>query len=646
MPDTEPVADNTVQVTPLQPAADHAAAWQAQHLAVAELLVTAVRPEAGRSIAGIPDYSINPAPIEDGLIYPTTDGTPFYRPVLRVATRPPGLLAGPDVWFHRDNQGAIRLQWTLSDAPPAGAPDAAVPLPITVTAARLVWNGGSRVFDPPALEPVAGTGLAPRLLVHGGAALLPQEATALEAAMCDSSSGCRLELDCSLRFQADLVVTADGVEHAVEGLLTFTRVVPFVFNPNDEPNRPIYRALHGVANLTDQWRQSAAGWLRDSGFPNTVYRIPDQLRLAFDPNLGTPHVVTTLHTDDSGASAVRVLLRLAPWQDPRQLMRVRELVGAPGAQVVVGPVAGARLRLGGSFPENIRILGEPGEVAVSLGGGADLLLDLSLEYFQLLCGMLGGPVGLPGQVDVTLEPDAAEPVTVPVVLRMDTVDDLPVGIEVLTGGGHSPTAVRVVNRSRTAVRIGGCDAVFLQLGPGSVVPLGAHRARCTSPFPLELAIDGSAELAFEPVDAQPQAWWNAILVELLDKSMTEDAAAILLRTNRLAATGELTWDLTVSCPVFAAPAPPPRWAELAAIEVEVSAPGFDTTIVVLRGDSASRTITMRKPLAELVSGGASGIRGVSYRVRNNYLDRQGQWTQPQQQSGEELIVYPNPAAGD
>jgi hypothetical protein len=165
-------------------------------------------------------------------------------------------------------------------------------------------------------------------------------------------------------------------------------------------------------------------------------------------------------------------------------------------------------------------------------------------------------------------------------------------------------------------------------------------------FPLELAKDGTAELIFEPVEPQEGDWWNAVLVDLLDKTMVDDARTLLVRANELAGSGELTWDLTVVSPIFAAAALPERWANLVAVEVEISAPGFDTTTVALRKDMPSRMLTMRKPLSELVAGNAAGIQTATYRVRNNYVDHQGQWTEAQQQSGQELFVYPNPAPED
>jgi hypothetical protein len=116
----------------------------------------------------------------------------------------------------------------------------------------------------------------------------------------------------------------------------------------------------------------------------------------------------------------------------------------------------------------------------------------------------------------------------------------------------------------------------------------------------------------------------------------------VVRANELAGSGELAWDLTVVSPILAAAALPEQWANLVAVEVEISAPGFDTTTVALRKDMPSRTLTMRKPLSELVAGSAAGVQTATYRVRNKYVDHQGEWTEAQQQPGQELFVYPNP----
>jgi hypothetical protein len=131
-------------------------------------------------------------------------------------------------------------------------------------------------------------------------------------------------------------------------------------------------------------------------------------------------------------------------------------------------------------------------------------------------------------------------------------------------------------------------------------------------------------------------------VDLLDKTMADDAQTLLVRANELAGSGGPARDLTVVSPIFAAAALPERWANLVAVEVEISARGFDTTTVALRKDMPSRTLTMRKPLSELVVGSAVGVQTATYRVHNNYVDHQAQWTEAQQQPGQELFVHPNP----
>jgi hypothetical protein len=729
-----------------------------------------------------PDFGTGAEPVDDAVWYAATDGTGYYRPGLRIADRQPGMLAGPDVWFLKDDRGVIRLQWSLADVPPAGAPATVRPLPITVNAARLVWQGGSRTFDTPVIDPLPQTGEGkPRFLLRGGALLPPDEAANLESVMSRADSGCRLEVDYSYsyvmqvvdtpppdpspkdppidweihpvdpigprgsprrlpmaierapgriaafqaadlapattmmnasvlsespaggaaglaatavadvpmaRFAAtavesttlarssmlmmrpelltafnqnkvDDIIATQRSQHPDQRIRSVTRTVPFIFNPTDPPNRPIYRSLHGVASLNDQWAPLADGWVRDSGFPNTVYRLPDEIRLAFDADMGTPHVVTTLHREGDAATTVRLLMRLAPWQDPRKVVALRKVIQSEAAQVTPGPVESATLQLGGSFPEAIKILSAGAAVPISLDVGAEILMELSLEFFQLLCGMLGGKAGLDGTVIVTLtHPSgaggtAAGPpagpttgpttVPVPVKLRMDKVNDLPVSLEA-PGGKLRPDSVTVTNRSNTKIRIGGCQAVFLQMDEQSIVPLGSHPARCTTSFPVEMAPNGTAALTFEAVNANPEDFWNAILVDLLDKEMVDDAAAILLKANQLAGSGELTWDLTVSCPPFAAPTMPDKWNTLSAVEVEVAAPGFTTTTVVLRKETPSKKISMTKPLVDLITGGASGIQTATFRVRNDYTDRQGQWTAPQQQSGNELIAYPSSSA--
>lgn len=65
-------------------------------------------------------------------------------------------------------------------------------------------------------------------------------------------------------------------------------------------------------------------------------------------------MVPTLHRTQDGTPRVRLLLRLAPFHDPRQRVLARKIVGMPAATVVIGEVQGSTLKLAGSFPEEAR----------------------------------------------------------------------------------------------------------------------------------------------------------------------------------------------------------------------------------------------------------------------------------------------------
>lgn len=452
---------------------------------------------------------------------------------------------------------------------------------------------------------------------------------------------------------------------------TVTREVPFVFEPSDEQNGPIYRSLHGAANLTGEWVRGEAGWMCASELPNTVNRLPDDLRLAWDTELGGPHMVPTLHRNAAGDMRVRLLLRLAPWHDPRHRDMVRRLVSMPAAHVMIGEVEASTLRLGGSFPEELAVVGDA--TAPAPLTGLDLTLDLSLAYYQLFCKQIATAVGVPGTVDVVLSstpggegttPDVQSTV-VPVSLRLDRVDDLP--CTVTLPETPSPRTLTVRNDSGVDVTLGGAAVTLLQVDEESVVPVDAYAGRCTSTFPVTIPAGGSVELAIEPadedeVDEAPPATdgtaeappateetallWNGVLVELFDKRPVTTPDQMLRHVHELAGATDMTRDLVVSSPVFATGTLPERWANLVSIEVEVTPPGSPATSVVLSLSTPSRPLPAPVTLHDVATGAPGGITSVAYRVRNNYVDHQGAWTEPQQQSGTDLVVYPNAAVGD
>ena len=429
-----------------------------------------------------------------------------------------------------------------------------------------------------------------------------------------------------------------------------SRSVPFVFEPSEEANGPIYRALHDAAALTDDWQQLGdAGWLRDSDFPNTIFRLPDALRLAWDAETGGPRMAPTLYRDAAGDPRVRLLLRLAPWQDPAKIVLTRRGLDMLSARVVTGQVGTSTLQMGGAFPEELTLVGGAG-IGIPLAG-AELAFDVSLSFYEFICQVVTSHEGLSGRVDVIVDvkddatPDAASvqrSVPVPVQIRLDRVDDLPCTISV-PEGEVSPTVVTVTNSSGADLTIGGCEASFLQVDEESVVPVDLYPARCTSTFPITLVAGASADLTLELTTEADDIVWNGVLVELLDKRLVSAPAAVLRKVHELAPAGASSRDLTISSPVFATGTLPERWATLFSIEVELTTQGGQTLSGVLSLANPTRKLHVPASLADLVAGVGGGIPTVAYRVRNNYVDHQGEWSAAQAQSGDEIVVYPNPA---
>ena len=454
--------------------------------------------------------------------------------------------------------------------------------------------------------------------------------------------------------------------------VTLERSVPFTFDPELAQNRPIYSALTADSALGDAWVNTSFGWIRTAPFPNTVYRLPDEVRLAYNPDLGLPHMMSALYEDAEGEVRVRVTLGAAPWHDPERLTALRDYLyestaGALAAPaVVVGGYQSARLRLTSAFPEEIRSLaGE--EAEVSLEGGFTITLDLSLEFYKFLCELLTGSLGLTGEIAVTLETAApaagggsapasgtgaaggrsAERIQriVPVRLNLADLVGLPLDVQV-EKDAVSPTRVEVRNLARSSVRVTGCAARLLQYDPNSVVPISVLRASATAPFPLELEPRGAAAVALQPDAAGADVLWNAVAVELFGQDLTETPTEVLERVHSVAASATLTWVITVECPLFLAPTVPEKYAMLYKVEVQISRPGYAAQQVVLGRETPRGSVTMQRTLRDVLAADAGSIGTFTYRVRNVYFDRQGSWSEPREGEGSNLFVFPNPVEND
>jgi nucleoid-associated protein YgaU len=519
------------------------------------------------------------------------------------------------------------------------------------------WSGRDRVLAR-AAEPFAVA--EPMLMRREGMDATPigeaEPAAADEiasAAVADPNMVSMMKVLDPGQFKSIMVAARWREQQAAFRRVSFVRSLGFRFDPGDPANQSIYRGLRPLEMVGESWKDSGSGMIRESGFPNTLFRVPDEVRFAFAPRLGTPFLVPTLYQDATGANRVRVLLRALPWHDPRQLSQLRELLhGAP--RVAVGGYESATLTLTTAFPEQIVVLGAGAgnTVPVSIERGFELTLDVTVEFYQYLASVLTGAAGITGEVAVTLarpagadgQPQPAMVKRVGVRLALSDPAALPTTVTV-PPDAVSPRKVTVVNTAGVAVRIGGCTPWLLQLDPNSVAAIDVHKGRCTTSFPVELDPDESVELTVEPTRADVLLW-NAVELELFDHVPATDPRAVLEHVHELAPAAAYVWRIQVSCPVLEQPPVPAKWADLSRVEVEIWTEGFDKQEAVLSRDAPASQITMRRRLADVMRDDLQGLSAFRYRKRNVYVDRIGAWSPEDTEEGSHLFAFPNDATTD
>jgi hypothetical protein len=436
------------------------------------------------------------------------------------------------------------------------------------------------------------------------------------------------------------------------------RSIPFTFDPELAQNRSIYASIRASAGVGERWESTAFGFVRRSGIANTVYRLPDEIRLAYSADLKAPHMIPVLFRDAAtDEMRVRVVMQAVPYHDPQKLVDLSDFLynasggGLAAPKVISGGYKEAKLTLTGAFPEQITAL-KGKEFSVELEGSFELVLDLTLEFYRFLCELLE-QAGLTGEVVVTLEnppaPDAptgtpAEIMTrrVPMRLTLDDVTGLPLEMRI-PEATISPGMVEVINRSGLDLQVGGCAPRLLQIDENSVVPLEVYKADTVTSFPATLPSDQTLSVEVKPKLAAEGLLWNAVQVELLNLKPTLNAEALLNRVHELAPSGSLTLDLEIISPAFAQGSLPAEFAgKLFRLVVEITRPGFGTQQVTLSLDTPETKLGIPRTLQDLVSAEAAALLTFSYRVKNVYFTKEGAWSELRQEQGSTLFAFPNP----
>jgi hypothetical protein len=439
---------------------------------------------------------------------------------------------------------------------------------------------------------------------------------------------------------------------------TVIRSVQFTFDAALEQNQLIFSAIRGTGALQETWTDTEFGLIRRAPYPNTVYYMPHDVRLAFNPEMGTAHVVPNLYRDEQEEVRVRVVLRAVPWFDPERALALRDHLYRSSAGTLASPhlVAGgyqqATLKLLTAFPEQIQTLNDV-SLSIDLSGGVDLTLDLSLEFYRFVSELLTGPLGIVGEVRVLLQEipaaEGAPPVKleriIPLRLQLDNLACFPVSISV-SNELVRPDEVVIRNETGSQMKFGGCLPRLLQVDSNSVVPLEVYDGETETTFPLQLGPNENLTLKVKPILESDQLLWNAVEINLIKMSLMQTSTQILERIHEIAPSGTLSWKLVVKCPLFARMPLPQQFSNLFSVEVQVIRPGFSTEQVILTSDQPGKQITMQRALKDFLSVQSAGQYSFKYRVRNVYFDHTGKWSEETPGEGSNLFVFPNPVDGD
>jgi hypothetical protein len=455
--------------------------------------------------------------------------------------------------------------------------------------------------------------------------------------------------------------------------------------PNSGANRAIYVLVTSSfgTDPTAPWVKTQLGWFTESPIPDQFYVLPDEYRLAFDVDAGTPAMFVLLVPAATGTAPagdgapapeaaapatissdyrLRCRFGIAPWFDSTRIEDLRaEIASRTGIaypELVIGGVQRATFGLSAIYESlGSEVLGDSADAPLAVDPeGFELVLDSTNEFYNLLSKMLVTD-GLEGEVELMLaggggdgegepEPELA---ACPVRLRLDrpALNFLSTRFE--QGDETDPQAspkVIVTNPSTVAVTVGSVRATLLVMDGELPAPIKAVRA---SASPATLAFDAASgpaattelEVTLAPEESIPGVPWGGLAVSFADVEATLDPEAVLAKAHELGASTDLKSSVVVRSYQLEHPDTlPESHKDVFGLEVQLKRGDADPVTLFVTRDEPQATVQVSFSLADIMAGANPEQPKFSWRRRNMAGAGTGEWSEWETIVGQQLFAAP------
>jgi hypothetical protein len=449
--------------------------------------------------------------------------------------------------------------------------------------------------------------------------------------------------------------------------LTLARL-PAHFPTAVAANRPIYSRVGGAfgSSPAAAWVHTTHGDFVESPVPDQFYVLPDQYRLAFDVDQGTPEMSVLLipasapadpggqPTTFSRSYGLRVRFSVVPWLDGARIAAlrdaIREQTGIPYPDLVLGGIASASFGLSDVFSNlGATLVGTTaGQDPVVDSRGFELVLDCTSEFYNLLARLVVAD-GLTGDVVLSLsgqDGEAAAQLTVPVILRLDRPDTnfLTTRLEPIDDDNTTPLELTIVNPAPVGVRVGTVRPTLLVTDPELASPLKATAGTATpAAIALPPATTGPTETRLAVSGGEDAGvLWTGVALSLEQISLDLDAQQVLARAQELGSATGLSAAVRLQCYALQHPEVlPPELSGLVGLQIELRrSAGADPITAYLTREAPAIEVQVAFTLSEVLAGASPEQPRFDWRRRNMTAVATGEWSEWETIMGRELFVTP------